>query len=142
MERFCLINVQKSLNGLTPNIGFEWNNNSQKEAMLKIPKLAKVRGRASTVKESSHLVQGSKLFNALPLSLRKVKSMTADSYKKRLDSFLSLLPDEPYILGLTPEVTNYLTGKPSNILSDVINHHKVKVNNFEQSMLETELSKP
>ena len=39
MERFIILNVWKSLEGLSPNIGFKFNTESNRIATLRLPKL-------------------------------------------------------------------------------------------------------
>ena len=49
------------------------------------------------IRDSSLSVQGAKLFNALPKSLRNLTDCTVLDFKKKLDSFLKDIPDEPVI---------------------------------------------
>ena len=56
--------------------------------------------RIQSLRYSSFAVKGPSLFNALPRSLRNSKC-TLDSFKKRLDKYLSTLPDEPLVPGYT-----------------------------------------
>ena len=92
------------------------------------------------MRENAHITAGSKLFNALPTSLRSLSGISAENFKTSLDMLLSLIPDEPCVLGLTSEVTNLHTARASNSLVDVLNHHKDIVDRFESSISSTSLS--
>ena len=48
-------------------------------------------------KESSLKVKGAKLFNILPMELRGLDSVTVDTFKARLDNWLSSVPDQPTV---------------------------------------------
>ena len=50
-------------------------------------------------REASLAVKGAKIFNILPASLRNTNSDNVEHFKKELDSFLSLVPDQPSIAG-------------------------------------------
>ena len=52
------------------------------------------------MKDRRLLVQGAKLFNILPKDLRiDFDSLTLNTFKNRLDVFLSTIPDQPTIPG-------------------------------------------
>merc|ERR1711954_181889 len=141
MERFAILNIWKSVNGLTPNIGFNWNTNTNKDHVLTIPKLIRKPGKGQTTKENCHLVSGAKIFNSLPVSLRGIRNVSIDSFKSALDSFLSLIPDEPHVDGLIPSTVCLATRRPSNKLVDVINRQKDKVKNFNDKLLALQSSR-
>ena len=52
-------------------------------------------------RESSLRVKGAKLFNVLPDCIRNINSDHADLFKANLDAFLSEVPDQPTVPGLT-----------------------------------------
>ena len=115
---------------MIPNIGFTWNTGSNREAAMAIPSLLWNQGIILTLRENSHLVAGSKLYNALPFSLRSLTNISTDHLKKCLDLFLSLVPDRPIVLGLTSDVLNIITARQSNRVADVLNSHRDKVDIF------------
>ena len=59
------------------------------------------RGPASLrkAKESSLQVRGAQLFNILPRALRDIMTGTPEQFKKQLDDWLSIIPDQPTIPG-------------------------------------------
>ena len=128
------MNVWKSLNVHTPIIGFGFNPDSNSSNTLKILKMTRAQGRIRSLMENSHLVAGSKLHNCLSSSLREISNTTADEVKRCLDIFLSMLPDNPCLLGINSAVNNITTGKSSNRLRDVVNYHKGSIDKFNEHM--------
>ena len=51
--------------------------------------------------EGSFCVQGTKLFNAIPKSIRNLSDVDVLTFKKKLDEFLSSIADEPQSPGYT-----------------------------------------
>ena len=47
-------------------------------------------------------VNGPKLFNCLPATIRNIKNVGLDDFKMALDKFLESVLDQPRIDGLTP----------------------------------------
>ena len=62
-------------------------------------------------------IRGPRLFNELPKYLRNVTDVTVDTFKKKLDSYLVQLPDEPTVDGYYGR-----RAACSNSLLDVIPH--------------------
>ena len=50
-------------------------------------------------RESSLQVKGAKLFNLLPRELRDTSTGTPESFKSKLDEWLSTIPDQPTVPG-------------------------------------------
>ena len=57
--------------------------------------------RIQSLRESSLSVHGARLFNSLPRCLRDMSGVSVDVFKRNLDTFLRLVPDEPLIPGYT-----------------------------------------
>ena len=68
------------------------------------------------MRESSFQINGPQLFNKLPKSLRDLTKCGPDEFKKKLDHFLSFIPDEPKCKALTPAAMNPLSATSSNSL--------------------------
>ena len=47
-------------------------------------------------------MNGPKLFNSLPTKLRNMTKCPLEDFKLALDNYLSKIPDEPNVSGLTP----------------------------------------
>ena len=48
-------------------------------------------------------VRGQKLFNTLPRDIRNMTGCKMDMFKRRLDKYMSTIPDEPQVLGYTAQ---------------------------------------
>ena len=48
-------------------------------------------------------VRGQHLFNTLPRDIRNMTGCKVDMFKRRLDNYLSTIPDEPQVLGYTAQ---------------------------------------
>ena len=71
---------------------------------------AKVPALVRKAREASLASKGAKIFNLLPAYIRNINSENVETFKKELDSFLSLVPDQPSIPGnpRTASYTKYL----------------------------------
>ena len=113
--------VWKVLHGVVHNPGLELRKDEpmQHRHGLKftVPRVT------SKLRENSFLVRGPKLFNSLPKDLREFQfdstvrqQQAIDNFKRALDEYLSLMPDEPSVRS---EYTKYMTG--STPYGDVTN---------------------
>ena len=68
--------------------------------------------------EQSFQVNGPKLFNCLPSSIRNLSGITVDDFKFKLDQFLSKITDEPSVEGLPPSACDLYTATPSKSIID------------------------
>ena len=50
-------------------------------------------------REASLTSKGAKIFNLLPASIRNIDCDSVETFKKELDHFLGLVPDQPTIPG-------------------------------------------
>jgi hypothetical protein len=93
--------VWKIIEGLVPNV----NQNEQPKVhdhirhgrMCYVPFVR--RGTYQNIRNASLSINGPKLFNAIPKSIRNMKGCTKLSFKLHLDKFLKCVPDEPQIPG-------------------------------------------
>ena len=93
------------LENQAPNCGItklEDSDNTRLGRRLIVPK---VNGGSQTnqLKEQAFQINGVKLFNCLPSSLRN-QSVYQDKFKEKLDQYLAKVPDQPRIDGLSPGV--------------------------------------
>ena len=99
-ERYMIIYIWKATHGLVPDIGLTYAPTNNNDCIrLRLPKL---HGPAQVQRlmENSLLYHGARLFNLLPVELRALTTpdrapVTVDLFKRRLDKFLSRIPDEP-----------------------------------------------
>ena len=99
-ERYRIIYIWKVIESLVPNI-----NGSIK--ITENPRLGRMcsltlsKNQTSKLRDSTLAVQGAKLFNAMPRSIRNLKNISIEQFKTALDAHLKNIPDEPQIRGYT-----------------------------------------
>ena len=94
-ERYRIIYTWKVLQGLVPNCGIDRLEYSSKGRLAAQPNCRSGKWeQIKTLKEKSFCSEGPKLFNALPRCIRDC-TLSKDSFKSLLDSFLELIPDQP-----------------------------------------------
>ena len=104
-ERYTIIYLWKCLHGYSDDPGLVITSIDRAEGIrLALPKLPRTSaGWANKLKENSVLYRGVKIFNCLPSRQRKLgpcqnqQHYTPDSFKAKLDKYLSNIPDEPTI---------------------------------------------
>ena len=109
-ERYRIIYMWKILEGLVPNInnnGVQSYENPRQGRKCITPTLNKTKDQSFT----SH---APRLYNALPRSVRNAAAISVDSFKRVLDRWLTLVPDEP-------QIPNYTQCRraPSNSILDM-----------------------
>ena len=98
-ERYRIMYVWKSMEKIVPAVnGITMTENPRLGRMctLTIPK-----NQTSKFRDSTLAVQGAKLFNAMPKSIRNLKNVSIIKFKSALDNHLKSIPDEPQIHGYT-----------------------------------------
>ena len=69
-------------------------------------------------------VHGGKLFNCLPIELRNCTD-TKETFKIKLDLFLTNIPDQPVCQGLSPEPVSDISCKNSNSIINWVKYLKI-----------------
>ena len=62
---------------------------------------SRVSRRIQSLRDGTLSVNGSRLFNVLPIKLRKIRRVSISVFKNELDQFLNTVPDEPQCCGYT-----------------------------------------
>ena len=117
-ERYKVIYIWKSLQGLVPSLGLELRESGTRLGpLIDIDRLS---GSCAVRSLQSCGIRnfGARLFNSLPVELKYFNG-TAATFKMKLDKFLSNYPDNPQTEDLTPDATDW-EGGPSNCLIDWI----------------------
>ena len=84
MERYRILYIWKVINGKVPNFGLKWDTNPRRGLMITIRKCkSNIPAMAVRMAEQSLSVNGGKLFNMLPESIR--------GFSGSLDGFKTLL---------------------------------------------------
>jgi len=113
------------MQGMVPNFGLEWLENGRNGRMVTIPKSRYYHSSiARKMRDQSIMVHGGQIFNILPHEIRNW-TQNLEGFKKKLDKFLELIPDQPAIPGLVPEPVNCINCRNSNSLYDWITHLKL-----------------
>ena len=103
IERYKIIYCWKIIENIVPNCGIEVNGEENKRNGRKCL-VRKLLGsqKARTLRDSSFQCAGPRLFNSLPKEIRNLTKISVEDFKEQLDMFLSAIPDEPKVPGLTP----------------------------------------
>ena len=99
-ERYMICFLWKLSCGLIGGYNIRWQQSDRRGLYAMTAPLA--RGAPAAVRrarESSLAVRGARLFNLLPASLRN-QAGSFDTFKRHLDIFLSVVPDQPTVPGL------------------------------------------
>ena len=101
-ERYMVIFMWKISEGLIKgyNVNFTESGRRGRMAVAK-PHFSTAPAAVKRAREASLGVKGCRIFNLLPDSIRNIRGGSVDSFKLALDSFLSSVPDQPTIGGLT-----------------------------------------
>ena len=118
-QRYTIMYLWKVMENKVDNFGLKWNWNERRGRMVDLPKRAK-NSLGNKLREQTLSVRGGRVFNSLPIYLRNCTDVSLDVFKQRLDTFLTLIPDHPYIHGMYLEPTDTITGKQSNNIQDWI----------------------
>ena len=104
-ERYRIIYVWKILEGIVPNLnknGIRSTTSLRNGRSCTVPHIPNnIPTHIRTLREESLAVNGCLLFNKLPTSIRNMKNVSLAEFKKKLDGFLKLVPDEPQCCGYT-----------------------------------------
>ena len=95
-DRYRIFYVRKILIGKVPDVGLKIRTKENHRIGLTLENPA--NKKSSKLFLGSFLVRGPETFNALPKDLRKLGD-SMDTFKIKLDNFLSLIPDCPRICG-------------------------------------------
>ena len=124
-ERYRIMYTWKILEGWLPNLTDPITTKySERVGRLCIipSKQAKASSAIQTQKFNSFRIHGARLFNKMPKEICNITNCEPTFFKRNLDTFLSLVPDEPLVAGVNRrcmsnsilEMTNYIN--PDDIL--------------------------
>ena len=93
-ERYSVIYTRICISVLVPIIGISIRREdlSQNGTTLEVP----ITKDMSNMRRNSFPIRGTEIFNCLPAHIKDL-SISQQTFKKRLDEFLSLIPDKPQI---------------------------------------------
>ena len=104
-DRYTAVLIWKILEHKMPNLNDHLDSSIQIESKTehrlgrtcKLVQLASCPGYLQSVRKQSLKCNGPKVFNSLPKEIRNLTGVTLEQFKLRLDSFLKLVPDEPFM---------------------------------------------
>ena len=108
-DRYRILYVRKAFHGLVPNMGMEIEHNMKHRLGMKV----KIPRCKSKMKLESFSVRGPEIFNSLPKDIRNL-DCGMDTFKIKLDEYLSMIPDTPRIDSGTLQVSNNLKEQIQN----------------------------
>ena len=113
-ERYRIIYTWKALKGLVPPCGISLApvTNTRSGLLALVPSLSGTRAAVQSLRDRHLTVEGPRLFNTIPVALRDL-SLSLDSFKSGLDTWISACPDCPATVGRHHPATD-LWGSPSN----------------------------
>ena len=120
-ERYLIIYVFKILHNLVPNCGISFHTNQRTGIRAVVPLIRSTTPTfLKNLQASSFNHVAPLMFNLLPATMRVLYDGpdTLNKFKRHLDSFLQIIPDQPTIPGCPrPAKTNSLLHQlPSNII--------------------------
>ena len=118
-DRYRIFYTRKILTVQVPNVGLEVEShvNSRLGLKIRVPTTM----NSSTLYCDSFAVKGPRIFNVLPKDLRNITDSDS-TFKKKLDDFLTMIPDEPRITYGTRIASNELDHKISEWRWKVMYH--------------------
>ena len=130
-ERYRILYVWKILQNIVPNVGesgITSRYSIRHGRFCVVPKpTTTASAEIQRLKEGSFCVNGPKLFNSLPKSLRNLKDVDLSTFKGKLDQFLWTVADEPqcpgYTAGRRAESNSLIQMIPACRLSNLMNRH-------------------
>ena len=109
-ERYMIIYIWKIIECLVPNI----NNSISVVLNDRLGRKCKIRVHTNKLKSHQITGIGVSLFNMLPKNIRSISNKGVGTFKSALDKYLTMIPDEPHIIGYCGRRSN------SNSLVDMI----------------------
>ena len=107
-ERYMIINTWQQIEGQRENMmKFEINERSRHRTIKATRIKLKKNSKKSSMIYNSPALKMMRLFNAIPGELRDVTKVKLDTFKRKLDKWLSIIPD-------TPIIDNYKAAAESN----------------------------
>lgn len=114
VERYKILYMRKMICGVVPNVGCSIKEDSRYGPILDLMRGNKGADSVKTVRDRSLLVEGCRLYNAVP---RRIREYYGDflGFKNCIDIWLNNVPDHPRELGNEP-IARDREGRPSNSL--------------------------
>ena len=104
LERYIIIYIWKIIQGLVPKPGVHTKISLRRGRTCEIPMLiSQAKNSLKSMKDGNFLVNGTRLFNSIPKSIRDMEDCSLNIFKNALDQYLSSIPDHPRVTGYTSQ---------------------------------------
>ena len=107
-ERYLIIYTWRIMEGQVPNIsepnrgGINEKLHIRRGRVCIVPTVnSQASGSVRSLYYTSLAIHGPRLFNSIPATIRNMTDCSVDTFKRRLDKYLRMVPDEPHISGYT-----------------------------------------
>ena len=115
-ERYMIINTWQQIEGQRENMmGFVMNERSRQRTIKATRVKWNKTSKNSSIIHNSPALKMMRLFNAIPGELRDITGVKVDMFKRKLDKWLSSVPD-------TPIIDDYKAAAKSNSIVDQAAH--------------------
>ena len=103
-DRYRVIYLWKTIEGLVPPLGLNPTWNPRRGRTVKPVDVA--RNAATWVRNAkahSFRYESVRMWNLLPIGIRNTTHVSVDAFKRRLDKYLTNIPDQPRLPSLTSQ---------------------------------------
>ena len=116
IDRYKILYSWKSLEKLVPECGIEPYDHARLGRLCDVPVIKRNTScKLRSQRESSFQISSPTLFNCLPKEIQNLTKCGPDFFKCILDSYLTLIPDEPKIPGLVPAAVTQCAMSTNNL---------------------------
>lgn len=107
-ERYLILYAWRIIEGQVPNVcdpssgGLRTKSHIRRGRYCVLPTISSQAPQSiQSLRHASFAVHAPRLFNSLPATLRNMTRCSLDAFKRKLDRFLTTVPDEPQMTGYT-----------------------------------------
>ena len=134
-ERYKILYIYKIKEGLVPNLpahplklesfALQFRYNPRTGTTCILPNHKQYHLPANTARKSSFALTASKLWNCLPACISNISKLPLHIFKRKLDKFLDIFPDEPRC-NASGQYYDPDTGRNSNSIICIKTNQRVK----------------
>ena len=136
-EHYKILYIYKIKEGLVPNLpahpltkllfALQFHHNPRTGVRCSLPQPTLYHNPAEIAQASSFALSSSNLWNCLPLSISSITNQPLHAFKRKLDMFLDVLPDEPRC-NASGQFNDPNTGRNSNSIWHLTSNPVVRSN--------------
>ena len=101
-ERYMIVFLWKVSQGMVSGYNIQFSSKHGRRGRSALPHSLVLSSPSSVrrARENSLGVKGARIFNLIPADIRNLDGANVDQFKKALDTFLEIVPDQPTVPGL------------------------------------------